>query len=270
MLFNLSIAAAVFIALYALTALIQAIRKDVRAGCWSHFLITVAILLLIGSFIVSTRTEDPDPLAIPIAAGAIIGLGAVSLVTLIIERRADQFAAMYSRALLGLGVSILLAASLFVTPILPQTVLRVPTSTPVSQSLIASSATDVSGSNIVPTQDAAVVPTDAITMEPTITRTPLPSPSPTRTRRAYVPPTITPTPELEAVAEACDARATVNLNVRDEPTTDSEVVAIIPEGDFVRILGRNDDSTWWNTEFQGERGWIFGDLIELDPICNVE
>ncbi|MEM6282666.1 MAG: SH3 domain-containing protein [Chloroflexota bacterium] len=267
--FNLSIAATVFLALYALTALIQALRKDLRAGCWSHFLITVAILLFSGSFIFSTRTEEPQPLTTPISAGALISLAVLSVITLFIERRGEQFAALYSRAILGLGTSVILTVSLFLTPLVPESIIQIPTSTPVSQSLLAASnSAGVAAGNIVPTQDTATTATPVATAEPTLTRTPLPSPSPTRTRRAYVPPTATETPELEAVAEACDAQTTVNINVRSEPSTDAEIVAIVPEGLFIEIFGKNDDGTWWNTEFEGERGWVFGGLLQFDPVCN--
>ena len=63
---------------------------------------------------------------------------------------------------------------------------------------------------------------------------------------------------------------TVNLNVRSEPDTDSDIVGIIPEGRFVPVLGRNSDGTWWRTEFEGEQGWIARDFIEPDPICLVD
>ncbi len=264
---NLAIAGAVSLALYLLISVIQAFRRGGKVGCLGNFLTFVGILLMLGSLILGAGNDEPNPLTRPIILGSGAVVAVVSLVVYIMERRKDEFQPMFSRGALGLATGIILLIMSFFVPIIPQAIFPLPTSTPISVGL--ENATTIA-SNIVPTAaNDDVTATPRLTLTPTITRTPLPSPSPTRTRRAYEPPTISPTPEQETVAEECDARVTVNLNVRSEPTTESEIVAIIPEGRFVRILGRGneDNSDWWRTQYEGELGWVFGDLLELDPIC---
>ena len=268
--FNIGVAGLVFLAIFTLVSLIQAARKDPKAGCLSTVSAVIGFSLLIASIILSSLSDEAEGLTLPVLLGSLGVLAALSLVIYFLERRSDEFRQLYSRGLMGLGASILLLVSTFFIPVIPQQIFPIPTATPIAQAIRtgANTQADASGANIVPTDvSAEETPTERVTVVPTQTYTPMASPSPTRTRRAYIPPTATATLEAEVVAEECDGRVTVNLNVRAEPDTDAEIVAIVPEGRTVRILGRSEDERWWLTEFEGEDGWLFGDLLELDAIC---
>lgn len=263
---NLALAASVTLTLFLVTGLIQAARKKTRVGCWSNFLLFIALVLSLASAILNALRDDPNPLVLQIIIGMAAALVVLGIIIYLLERRSDQFARLYSRGLLGIGTGLAIAVGLGLALLVPSTIFPLPTSTPISAAVQGASDVNVTG-NIVPTEQLDTTPTPEATYTPTQTYTPLPQPTSTRTRRAYVPPTITPTPEAETVSDDCDARVTVNLNVRAEPTTEAEIVAIVPEGTYVNILARNDEGTWWQTDYDGESGWVFGEFLELDLIC---
>ncbi len=269
--FNLGVAGSAFLGLFALISLIQAARKEAQAGCWSTISILLGFSLLTASFILSSLSEDVTGLSLPIMLSILVALAVISLVVYVLERRGDEFRQLFSRGLLGLGTSILLGIAFWLIPFIPQQIFPLPTPTPIAQA-IRNTPVSAADANIIPTdaQTSQSTPTQQATIEPTATYTPMPSPSPTRTRRAYVPPTPTVTPEATVVAEECDGQVTVNLNVRAEPDTDSDIVAIIPEGQYIALYGRSDNGTWWLTEYENEEGWVFGEYLTLDPICRTE
>src|SRR5437016_11661851 len=54
------------------------------------------------------------------------------------------------------------------------------------------------------------------------------------------------------------------LNVRSEPRSSAEVVAVADDGDFVNVLagpmGQGDDE-WYRVEYEGEVGWVAGGFL---------
>lgn len=54
----------------------------------------------------------------------------------------------------------------------------------------------------------------------------------------------------------------VGLNMRKEPDTDSEVLAIIPFGTKIPVLA--EQSGWIQTEYEGETGWVSADYTSTD------
>lgn len=270
--FNFGVAGSAFLGLFALISLIQAARKEAQAGCWSTISILLGFSLLIASFILSSLSENVVGLSLPIVLGTLATLAVISLIVYVLERRSDEFKQLFSRGLLGLGTSILLTIAFWLIPMIPQQIFPLPTPTPIAQAIRNTSSSASANANIVPTdaQASQSTPTERATVASTTTYTPMPSPSPTRTRRAYVPPTLTVTPEATVVAEECDAQVTVNLNVRAEPDTDADIVAIIPEAQYIALYGRSDNGTWWLTEYEDEEGWVFGEYLTLDPICLTE
>lgn len=81
--------------------------------------------------------------------------------------------------------------------------------------------------------------------------TPSPTPAPTLT------PTLTPTPRplVATVARAA--------NVRAGPGTTFDIVGTMEAGVTVILLHRRDD--WFAIETVDVKGWMFRDLLELDP-----
>jgi uncharacterized protein YgiM (DUF1202 family) len=230
---------------------------------------TVTLGGFVGFVLQSALSDDPvSTTAQTVALGLIGVLFLLGVVLWLLERRAQEsVASMYSRGIFSVGTGFILLIAFLFVPQIPTTILPIPTSTPIA----AAVNNPDNSSNIVPTSVAVdITATPQLTATPTLTRTPLPSPSPTRTRRAYVPPTPTVTPEGLAVLDNCGATVSTNLNVRAEDSTDSDVVSIVPEGQYVNLIAKNPDSTWWQTDYEGIEGWLFADLLTLDPACLVE
>lgn len=267
---NLIIASAVAFGLFVLLTVVQSLRKNVRAGCGATFLLLIGVLTFVVAIVTQVVSQDASAnnqdFLFAMIATSILIVG--SLIGLILDRGKDSYQALFSRGVLGITTGVMLLAAYFVLPLFPTTILPIPSPTP-----IAAVVQNTAPSNIVPTDTVDAEAGDEMsgpTLQPTVTRTPIPSPSPTRTRRAYIPPTITPTPDAPTVADECGATVATNLNVRAEPNTEAEVVAIIPEGRYVDLTARTDDFEWWQTEFEGEQGWVAGNFLTFNDACLVE
>ncbi|MCB0191265.1 MAG: SH3 domain-containing protein [Anaerolineae bacterium] len=113
---------------------------------------------------------------------------------------------------------------------------------------------------------ADLVPTDTPTQssEPTATNTTVStSTSVTEPTETPVPDTPTPMPILDPMIKV-DESIDNQVNVRSGPGTDYPVVAQFSPGQEALILGRNDDTSWWQISLpDGATGWIYGDLVTL-------
>ena len=88
---------------------------------------------------------------------------------------------------------------------------------------------------------------------PTFTPTPTITPTPTET------PTPTPTPLPTYVAEIIGEL----VNLRSGPGDDYDVLAIIPLGETVELVGKTADGEWIMVRARdGEEGWIYKDLLQ--------
>ncbi|MCL4394129.1 MAG: SH3 domain-containing protein, partial [Chloroflexi bacterium] len=100
------------------------------------------------------------------------------------------------------------------------------------------------------------------TPTPVPTRTPTPTPSPSPTG-ASEPPDSTdngPPIGLGATTTLSDT-----LRVRVGPSTDSEIVGRLRPGAAIKILARNDDSTWWEIAYpdSSQRGWVAAEFVTV-------
>lgn len=69
--------------------------------------------------------------------------------------------------------------------------------------------------------------------------------------------------EEEAVEEnTVYISSEVGLNMRKEPATDAEVLAIIPFGTEIPVLA--EQSGWIQTEYDGKQGWVSADYTTTD------
>lgn len=85
------------------------------------------------------------------------------------------------------------------------------------------------------------------------------TPSPTQTHPATPTPTATPTPiALEGIVIA------QLLNIRAGPDTDYEIVDKLPNGEVVKIIGRNQDGDWLNIDLGQRTAWVYSQLIETE------
>jgi hypothetical protein len=73
-------------------------------------------------------------------------------------------------------------------------------------------------------------------------------------------------PSQEASSGTSTAKTQVNLNMRTGPGTNYPVVAALPAGTEVNVVGRNEDSSWLLVKTGSDEGWISGeaDFVEVD------
>ncbi len=107
-----------------------------------------------------------------------------------------------------------------------------------------------------PTLTATVTPTASPT--PTATITPTSSPTPTAT--------ITPTPSPTPQVTAGQVEAENAINVRAEPSLDSDLVGGLYLGDTAAVYAISEDGQWWQIEFaDGPDGsaWVAADFVSF-------
>lgn len=88
---------------------------------------------------------------------------------------------------------------------------------------------------------------DTPVSQPPDTPTPLPAPTDTP-----VPEQINPVEEVKAVV----ASGENDVNLRGGPSLDFPVVGILPAGQTLEIIGRTDDSSWWQVSTPNGVAWI--------------
>ncbi|MEZ4621743.1 MAG: SH3 domain-containing protein [Caldilineaceae bacterium] len=71
-------------------------------------------------------------------------------------------------------------------------------------------------------------------------------------------PTATPTPE------AAMAAVTQGMNVRGGPGTNYPILGAAQAGDRFPIKGKSPDNGWWQVDFNGQDGWLFGQLVTAE------
>jgi hypothetical protein len=103
--------------------------------------------------------------------------------------------------------------------------------------------------------------TVTVATTPTVEDTPTLTPAPD-TPTPVPPPTAAPNPTDTAVPTTSTeplVTPLVGLRVRSGPGTNYEVLGQAQAGESLRIVGRNDNASWWQVEFPpapGGRGWI--------------
>jgi len=146
------------------------------------------------------------------------------------------------------------------------------------------------GNEPPPTQSAAAVITpinEATPAPPTSTAVviaptagPPPTPSPTAVVAAAVPteaPALTPTPATTTTASSCVempvydpgtlVQTTEEVNMRDGPSTDSAVVAVLPTGTQLQVTGAFEEAgqcDWWPVTATegGQTGFVREDFLK--------
>ncbi|THF50005.1 SH3 domain-containing protein [Allorhizobium terrae] len=65
-----------------------------------------------------------------------------------------------------------------------------------------------------------------------------------------------------AIAEAAQAIATANVNLRAGPSTQYPPVLVVPAGNRVNIFGCLSSANWCDVGYSGYRGWISGSYLQ--------
>jgi len=79
--------------------------------------------------------------------------------------------------------------------------------------------------------------------------------APTPVPPTPVPPTPTPVPAQVALSQ--------NVNVRSGPGTTYPLVGSGNQGQTFRITGKNPAGDWWQIDFNGQTGWVIGQLVTV-------
>ncbi len=278
----LVIGGAAFALLFILNALVQTIRRQTRLGFWQTALAFLTALLPLAGLIANAlsgmtvplgRGTGPlsgtfarSPLFVPhrltlMIAGVLI---VVSLLIMLLElRRPERLKG--SRGIFGIGVGVLLIASVFAVSVLSENVLQPALATP----------TPIIAAAVVQQNSPTDIPQASGTFPPTLTLTPSPTPSLTPTR---IRPTATPTPTrfrfatrtpepTATLPNPCLALTNYNVNLRTEPNLESEVLAQIPYNTTVTLFGRDADSLWWFSEYDDQAGWLKGEFLNISASC---
>ncbi len=110
----------------------------------------------------------------------------------------------------------------------------------------------VSQSDVVATEVVAIAATEtAAPAAPAITEVaalPTDTPPPAE-------PTATPTPE------SAIAVTTQGMNVRSGPGTNYPILGAAQAGEQYVITGKDPSGAWWQVTYNGQNGWLFGQLV---------
>lgn len=158
----------------------------------------------------------------------------------------------------------------------PQAMTTAPTTTPTPQPTATASSTPVP----TRTPSATPQPTEARTLPPTITpRPPIDvlltpegiaptlTPIPVEALGSSASATPTSAPTTSAPSMTCIATTAYNLRLRALPSTDAETLDTIPFSTAILLSFRTSDSAWWQTEYNGQTGWVDGEFLLLGQAC---
>ena len=85
-------------------------------------------------------------------------------------------------------------------------------------------------------------------------------------------PTQAPVEEPTATPTLVQAQAVVNiqlLNIRGGPSTTNNILGSANSGESFPITGKNQAGDWWEIDFNGQRGWVFGQLVTTQNVESV-
>ena len=151
------------------------------------------------------------------------------------------------------------------------TMLGAPTAIAVRQPTATPTSTSTPSATLKPTQTARPSPTAVL---PTETFTPMPTETPviptttatkmvsTATATATLSPMLTATPQLVVQAVITATR----VNMRNGPSIDYLVLAVVKAGEQFEVIGRLNDESWWQIccTLDGQAGWVFGETVMIE------
>lgn len=86
--------------------------------------------------------------------------------------------------------------------------------------------------------------------------------------RADVPPVATTPFDPVPIEGVCAASGPNNINIRTEPTTQSGVVALLPSGQPIQVVGQNDGGSWYAVQGEFVQGWIAASVVFTTGPCD--
>lgn len=107
---------------------------------------------------------------------------------------------------------------------------------------------------------------DAESVPTIVSGVPTPTPSATPTATATPPPTLTPTPSPTEPIIAGTIEVTDPINVRAEPSTESDLLGGLYQGDKADVLAVSRDGQWWQIDFSDGpdgTGWVAAEFVRF-------
>ena len=56
----------------------------------------------------------------------------------------------------------------------------------------------------------------------------------------------------------------VNTNLREEKSTSSNIIAVIPEGSKIQVIDAEED--WYEVIYNGQKGYVYSDYLSKQNI----
>ncbi|HAJ38561.1 MAG TPA: hypothetical protein DCL15_23075, partial [Chloroflexi bacterium] len=53
------------------------------------------------------------------------------------------------------------------------------------------------------------------------------------------------------------------VNIRSGPGTTYSLLGSEQQGSTFRITGKNPEGTWWQIDYKGSPGWVFGQIVAV-------
>lgn len=131
--------------------------------------------------------------------------------------------------------------------------------TPVDPDVAAAAATQAAQQPVAPDQGAEAPSGE----QPPAQEPPAEDPAaqqPNEEATLAAPATETPTPEPTAPA-APEVVINSNMNVRSGPGTNYGIIGAANQGQRYPVTGKNPAGDWWQINYNGQAGWVFGQLV---------
>jgi hypothetical protein len=115
-----------------------------------------------------------------------------------------------------------------------------------------------------PTTEVAVAPQEPAQEQPSSQEQPQgeQTAAPAQDPQAEAP-TAEPTPEPSPTPQVAQLVLNDAVNIRSGPGTNYGLLGSEQQGSTFRITGRSPDGAWWQIDYNGRAGWIFGQLVAV-------
>ena len=78
-----------------------------------------------------------------------------------------------------------------------------------------------------------------------------------------------PPEEPEEAPAPAEVVISSNMNVRNGPGTNYNIVGGANQGERYPVTGKNTDGSWWQIDYSGQVGWVFNDLVIAERVESV-
>lgn len=78
------------------------------------------------------------------------------------------------------------------------------------------------------------------------------------------------TPEPVKTAKAAKVSADGGLNIREEPSTDAEILGVAEDGSLLPLLKEKATDGWYEVEYEGKTGYIYAEFAKPQDVTLAE